>query len=56
MAVPVLAQLYADPDTAIGKGMATLIGLACPLAALALFSGMKAMRKAMAVEEAEGTG
>jgi MFS family permease len=56
MAVPMLAQLYAEPDTAIGNGMATLIGLTCPLAALALFSGMKAMRKAMALEEAEGNG
>ncbi len=49
--VPVFSQWYETPETAIGYGMATLMGVGCPLAALALFSGMKAMRAAMAEAE-----
>ncbi len=49
--VPALAQWYSNPDTAIGYGMATFMGMACPLAAMALLTGLKAMRHAMEVEE-----
>ena len=49
--VPVFAQWYENPNTAIGGGMATLIGVGCPLAAIALLSGLKSMRVAMAGQE-----
>ncbi len=49
--VPVMAQLYPEADSGIGMGMATLIGLSCPAGALALATGFRAMRKAMALEE-----
>jgi len=49
--IPVFSQWYADPATAIGYGMATLIALACPVGAVALFAGMKAMRQAMSESE-----
>lgn len=52
--VPVFSSYFDDPSTAIGYGMAVLMGLGCPLAGLALFSGMKAMRAAMAEQEAVG--
>ena len=48
--VPVFAGWYPNPDTAIGNGMATLIGIGCPLAGLALLYGMKGMRGAVAKE------
>lgn len=46
--VPLLSRFYAEPSTAIGYGMATFMMAGCPLAAICLFSGMKAMRAAMA--------
>lgn len=45
--VPAFAGWYPDPSVAIGNGMATLIGVGCPLAGLALFVGMKGMRRAV---------
>lgn len=45
--VPLFAGWFADADTAIGYGMATLIAIGCPVAAIALFSGMGAMRSAV---------
>lgn len=58
--IPMAAQAFFDGPEAIGQGMAVLIGVACPLTALALFSGMGAMRKAMAdaesaIEQTEAT-
>ncbi len=50
--IPIASQAFFDGEAAIGKGMAVLIGVACPLAALALLSGLGAMRKAMAEAEA----
>lgn len=49
--IPIASQAFFDGDAAIGKGMAVLIAVACPLTALALFSGLGAMRKAMAEAE-----
>ena len=49
--IPIFSQWFDNPDTAIGYGMATLMGIACPLAAISLVIGMKPMREAMAVEE-----
>lgn len=49
--IPIASQAFFEGTDAIGKGMAVLIGVACPLTALALFSGMGAMRKAMADAE-----
>lgn len=51
--VPLFAGWYSDADTAIGYGMATLIGIGCPIAAIALFSGLKAMRTASVDEEGD---
>lgn len=50
--IPIASQAFFQGDDAIGKGMAVLIGVACPLTALVMFSGMGAMRKAMADAEA----
>jgi len=52
--VPLFSGLYADEATAIGHGMATLMGIGCPLAAVALFTGMTGMRRALAEQEAAG--
>jgi len=49
--IPVFSQWYADPATAIGNGMATLMAAACPVGGLALFAGMQAMRRAVAESE-----
>lgn len=46
--IPMASTVLYDGDGAIGKGMATLIGVACPLAALCLYFGMRPMREAMA--------
>ncbi|MFO7603501.1 MAG: MFS transporter [Gammaproteobacteria bacterium] len=47
VAIPFIAQTFYSGDSAIGYGMATLMAIACPLAAAALFMGMPAMRRAM---------
>jgi hypothetical protein len=44
--VPVFASWYTNVNASIGYGMATLIGIGCPLAAIALLSGLKPMRSA----------
>jgi MFS family permease len=49
--VPFLSQHVYGSEAAIGLGMATLFGIACPLAALVLASGCRAMRAAMAEME-----
>lgn len=49
--VPLFAGGFTNADTSIGYGMATLIGIGCPIAAIALFSGMKPMRHAHTIEE-----
>ena len=50
--IPIIAEYLYHGEAAIGLGIATFVGVACPLSGLALFSGFKAMRGAMA--EAEG--
>lgn len=49
--VPLLSRHVYGSEAAIGAGMATLIGIACPLAAIVLALGFKAMRAAMADAE-----
>lgn len=50
MLIAMFAQLFEGPS-AIGFGMATLMGICCPVAALFLYLGFRAMREA--VTEAE---
>ncbi|MFV8817206.1 MFS transporter [Haliea sp. E17] len=52
--VPVFSGYFSDPATAIGYGMATLMAIGCPLAAVALFAGMPGMRRAIAEQEESG--
>lgn len=50
--VPMVSDYVYGGEANIGLGMATVIGIACPLGAFVLSRGLKAMRGAMA--EAEG--
>jgi len=45
--VPVFSQWFSDPTTAIGYGMATFMATAAPIAGVAMFVGMKPMRRAL---------
>ena len=49
--VPFLSRHIYASEAATGLGMATVFGIACPLAALVLASGCRAMRAAMAEAE-----
>lgn len=49
--IPMISQEVFGTESAIGLGMATLIGVSCPLGALFLATGFRAMREAMAIEE-----
>jgi len=49
--VPFLSQHVYGSESAIGAGMATLIGVACPVGAIVLAAGFNAMREAMADAE-----
>jgi MFS family permease len=48
--VPLFAGWFADAETSIGFGIATLIGIGCPIAAIALYSGLNAMCNATVAE------
>jgi len=49
--IPFLSQHVYHSESALGLGMATLIGVSCPLGAVVLAAGFKAMRDAMAEAE-----
>jgi len=49
--VPILSEQVYGSESAVGLGMATLFGVSCPLAALVLAGGFRAMRDAMAEAE-----
>jgi MFS family permease len=49
--VPFLSKNVYGSESAIGLGIATLIGVACPIGAVILVGGLKAMREAMAEAE-----
>jgi len=49
--IPLISQSFYQGDASIGLGIATFIGIACPISGLALFSGFRAMRGAMAEME-----
>ena len=51
--IPFLSDRVFHSESAIGLGIACLIGVSCPIAAVVLAGGFGAMRRAMAEAERE---
>jgi MFS family permease len=53
--IAVISERVFGGNASLGLGMATLIGVCCPIAAVLLFAGMRAMRAAMLEVETAAT-